>query len=145
MNVAMPHIPKPTVLFVDDEAMICRAMSLLFPRYELDIITATTLHEACVVLREVNVDIVVIDYRLANGENGGDVVDFIRKIRPELGSRILMISGDVSDGPYRTITNTLQLPFLPKPFDIGQLVLAVRRLLSQDLLPSARLGSKTAK
>ncbi len=145
MEFATPRPPKPTVLFVDDEAMICRAMSLLFPRHDLDIITASTVHEACVVLREVNVDVVVIDYRLNNGETGADVVEFIRKIRPELGTRILMISGDVSEGPYRMITNTLRLPFLPKPFDIGQVILSVRQLLSQDLLPGSLRGHSAAK
>ncbi len=135
MELATPRLPKPTVLFVDDEDMICEVMSQLFPRHGLDIITANTVHEACLALREVNVDAAVIDYRLAFGESGVEVVEFIRKIRPELGSRILMISGDVTDGPYRATTSGLKLPFLPKPFDIGQLVLTVRQLLAQDLLP----------
>jgi DNA-binding NtrC family response regulator len=145
MDLATPRQPKPTVLFVDDEEMICHVMSALFPRHDIDVITANTVHEACVALREVNIDALVIDYRLALGESGVDVVEFVRKIRPELGSRILMISGDVSDGPYNTITGDLRLPFLPKPFDIGQLVLSVRQLLAQDLLPGRINGNTIAK
>lgn len=144
MHLATPRPRRPTVLFVDDESMICRAMSLLFPRHDLDIITVNTVAEACTVLREVNVDAVVIDYRLDHGESGTDVVEFIRSTRPELNSRILMISGDVSDEPYRTITDRFRLPFLPKPFDIGQVILILRQLLARELRPAPAQGTAAA-
>ena len=144
MQLATPRPRKPTVLFVDDESMICRAMSLLFPRHGLDIITVNTVAEACTVLREVNVDAAVIDYRLEHGECGTDVVEFIRRIRPELNSRILMISGDVSDQPYHSITEKFRLPFLPKPFDIGQVILILRQLLARDLRPAPAQGTAAA-
>lgn len=114
------------VLVIDDEEEVCLAIEGLLETWGCIVMTATSGDAAISQLQEIGEvpDIVVSDYRLRDGENGGDV---IQRVRDLLGLKIpaIILTGDIA--PDRLIDiKALGYPMLHKPCEPD----ALRRLLA---------------
>ena len=111
---------RATVLVVDDEEVICRALDALLHRAGYDVITARTGGAAKELLAGRAIDCLVVDYRVPDVR--GDVV-FAYAIahQPHLARATVFITGDITDRAREAIEDT-GCPMILKPFDASVLL-----------------------
>ena len=84
---------KPTVLCVDDQEENLRIRVLLLQQFGCETFVA---HDATAAIRtatDEDIDLVLIDYHLANDETGEQVARYLRVLKPRLP--LIMLTGDV--------------------------------------------------
>jgi DNA-binding response OmpR family regulator len=110
-----------TVLYVDDEATIGRAVARWFERRGHVVHLAATIGAAQMVIADVDPDAVVIDVWLGE-ESGFELLSWIEDYRPHLGARVTFVTGELVDaGNSARVWRTLGRPVLQKPFELAQL------------------------
>lgn len=119
------------VLVIDDEEEVCLAVEGLLETWGCVVMTANSGDAALQQLEEIGEvpDVLLSDYRLRDGENGGDV---ILRIREFLNSDIpgIILTGDIA--PDRLVAiKALGFPMLHKPCEPADL----RQLLAKAVLP----------
>ncbi len=104
-----------SILFVDDEPML---LELYHETLEAmhRVLTADGVGAALAVLENEPVDAVLCDYRLPDGR-GEDVLDWLRKHRPDLLTRTAFLTG--ADVPRKQGEN---IPILKKPLEMERLI-----------------------
>lgn len=88
---------------------------------------ARTATEAQALLRGVDVDLVVIDFRLPD-VRGDEFLQWLAMENSELAKRSLFITGDFGEQALQAIETTGR-PYLLKPFELGIFVHELRSLL----------------
>lgn len=116
-----------TVLVVDDEPGIRRVLSRALTRLGHTVVLATTGEEACQVLETSQVDVVMMDLRMPS-MSGQTLYHAIASQWPELVGRVVVMSGDPEADDHESWLSLHDLPVLPKPFDIAQLLDLITRL-----------------
>ena len=110
-----------TVLYVDDEAGIRRAVVAWLTRRGHTVHTAASIGDAREVLNSQTIDGAFVDLSLGD-ESGLELRDWIEEHRPELSRNIVFVTGDpAADTQGRGRLETLGRPVLAKPFDLQQL------------------------
>jgi DNA-binding NtrC family response regulator len=110
-----------TVLFVDDEEPLRRAVRTALGRRGHTIHTASTLARAIHCLELYRFDGVFVDVWLG-GESGFDLVSWIENHQPRLAKRVVFVTGDLvlPDRMNREV-RALGLPVVGKPFAMAEL------------------------
>jgi DNA-binding NtrC family response regulator len=110
-----------TVLYVDDEDAIRRALRSWLMRRGHVVFTAGSADEARSVLESQSVDGVFIDIWLGT-ESGFDLFEWIDMHRPTVASNAVFVTGDIIRDPdvERSLA-ALERPVLTKPFELGEL------------------------
>ena len=110
-----------TVLYVDDEDAIRRALRSWLMRRGHVVFTAGSADEARSVLESQSVDGVFIDIWLGT-ESGFDLFEWIDMHRPAVASNAVFVTGDIIRDPdiERSLA-ALERPVLTKPFELGEL------------------------
>lgn len=113
------------VLYVDDDAGLCRLFSRLFSdETDLAISTAVSGAEGVDLIRSQNFDVIISDLRMP-GMNGLDFLAAARQERPE--ARRLLVSGQADFGDALEAINRVGIDrLLTKPWQIDDLRGAVR-------------------
>ncbi|HEY5647109.1 MAG TPA: response regulator, partial [Pseudomonadales bacterium] len=111
---------------VDDEPGIRRVLSRALTRIGHSVLLATTGEEACQVLESSRVDVVMMDLRMPS-MSGQTLYHVIASRWPDLVGRVVVMSGDPEATDHESWLGLHDLPVLPKPFDIAQLVDLVTR------------------
>ena len=70
---------------------------------------------------------VISDIRMPGAVNGAEVHDWIQKNRPELCSRIILISGDTANSETQAFLARSGTPCIEKPFRVQQLMSIVEK------------------
>lgn len=83
---------KPLVLCVDDQATNLQVRTLMLQQFGCSTLSAVDHQSALRAATESDVDVVVIDYHLADGETGEEVAHDLRIVRPQLP--LIMLTGD---------------------------------------------------
>jgi CheY-like chemotaxis protein len=110
------------IIFVDDEPLLCRALTLVLKRLGRVVLAFTDPREAIAQLAKSERPAVVIcDYRMP-GLTGLEVL----ALTPA-GIPFILISGDLAVGESEQLARVTA--FLPKPFKPEQLLAAVEPLL----------------
>ena len=84
---------KPTILCVDDMEEHLRIRVLLLQQFGCETLTAPDHTTAIRIAAENAIDLVLIDYHLANGETGEQVARDVRVLKPHVP--LVMLTGDV--------------------------------------------------
>jgi CheY-like chemotaxis protein len=85
---------KPTILCIDDRPMNLRVRTMLLEQFGCNTIAVEDYRSALrVVTERDDVDLLVIDYHLANGETGEDIARDVRNMRPQIP--LIMLTGDI--------------------------------------------------
>ena len=111
-----------TVLYVDDEAGIRRAVVAWLTRHGHTVHVAATLGDARDLLESESIDGAFVDLWLG-AESGLELRDWIDEHRPELSPNVVFVTGDPgadTDGRGSSLT-ALGRPVLAKPFDLQEL------------------------
>ncbi len=131
-----PAIQKPAVDFsrmeghvalVDDDAQVLDALRILLLSWGLDVTAAISGDDLCTKLDSAP-DVLLTDWRLAQGETGQQVVEKLCARFPQASISILVITGDSSVDNLE-ITRLSALPALHKPVKPARL----RAFLAQML------------
>lgn len=110
-----------TVLYVDDEDAIRRALRSWLVRRGHTVFTAGSSDEARAVLSSHDVDGVFIDIWLGD-ESGFDLFEWIDMHRPRVAENAVFVTGDIiRDAEVEKSLNALERPVLTKPFELGEL------------------------
>ncbi|HVX38105.1 MAG TPA: response regulator [Gemmatimonadaceae bacterium] len=110
-----------TILYVDDEAAIQRAIRSLLSRKGHTVLTAGSIAEARGVLAANAVDGALIDLWLGP-ESGFDLLEWIDMHQPHLLTRVAVVTGEVIFEPEtQRMLDLYQRPVLSKPFDMTEL------------------------
>jgi CheY-like chemotaxis protein len=84
---------RPTILCVDDRHWNLRVRAMLLEQFGCETISVQDHQSALRVFSERDdIDLLVLDYHLANGETGENVARDVRAIRPQIP--LIMLTGD---------------------------------------------------
>lgn len=86
----MPN--KPRVLCVDDRVENLRIRTMLLEQFGCETIAVEDHQSALRVVSETQVDLLVIDYHLADGHTGEEIARDVRVMRPDIP--LIMLTGD---------------------------------------------------
>lgn len=75
-------------------------------------------------------DVVICDLKMP-GKSGLDILLLLRKKRPDLARRFLLMTGDLGDSDRRHLSQ-VQIPVLRKPFTPTQLGEAVQAVMKRN-------------
>jgi DNA-binding NtrC family response regulator len=110
-----------TVLYVDDERAISRALSSWLGRRGHQVLTATSIAEAKSILESNAVDGAFIDLRLGT-ENGLDLFEWIDMNQPRVAENTAFVTGDIIRDPkIQQAMDQYARPVLVKPFELSEL------------------------
>lgn len=115
-----------SVVYIDDEAMLCRVVSMVLRRIDVQVATFTDAEEAVAHVTDSAPDLVICDYRMPK-MNGLEVLAALPDAIP-----FVLVSGDLNHGD---LSNEGVTAVLAKPFRPDQLNALVSGLL--DLKPTA--------
>jgi DNA-binding NtrC family response regulator len=110
-----------TLLYVDDEEMIGRAVARWFGRRGHTVHLAHSIASAQAMLAMHVPDALFIDVWLGT-ESGFELLSWIEEAHPELAERVTFVTGELANADKGDrVWRTLGRPVLQKPFDFGQL------------------------
>jgi two-component system nitrogen regulation response regulator GlnG len=116
--------PTPTVLVADDDQAIRTVLSHALGRAGFDVRTTGNASTLWQWVSDGEGDLVITDVIMPD-ENGLDLIPRIRKIRPEL--RIVVMSAHSTMLTAVKAAERGAFEYLPKPFDLNEMVNVVRR------------------
>ncbi|MFK8083586.1 MAG: hybrid sensor histidine kinase/response regulator [Granulosicoccus sp.] len=129
---ASDHVASLFILVVDDEEDVCLAIEGLLQTWGCIVMCASSGTAATHQLHEIGdiPNLIISDYRLRDGETGGDVITRVRKA---LNTNIpaIILSGDISPDRLQDI-RALGFPLLHKPCEPE----ALRQLIADETKPT---------
>lgn len=132
-----PSTPsRPQVLIVEDEPAIARCFATFLNRNGFDAVTAADGTIALGLLSAQRWDVMVIDFQLARGPQGDDVVRSGAARDPALPARTVFTTGDISEETQRRIASAGCFACLQKPFSLSILLDAARAIVERDGKPA---------
>lgn len=110
-----------TVLYVDDEVLIGKAVARWFGRRGHTVHLAASIADAQQAIARNTPDALFIDVWLGN-ESGFELMSWIEDSHPTLAERVTFVTGELaSDANDGRVWRTLGRPVLQKPFDLSDL------------------------
>lgn len=122
----------PSILVVDDEDGVCRALAQIGKAYGFEVITASNSDEGIQSYRDRlrsprPYDTVLLDINLRGGLNGIEVFHVLRRLDP--GVNVIATSGQFSEGDLQRFQEIGFAGFLPKPFTLEDFDQVVQEVL----------------
>lgn len=126
-----------TLLYVDDEENIGRAVARWFGRRGHTVHLAPNIATAQRLLAEHDPDVLFVDVWLGS-ESGFELMSWIEDTRPELAGRVTFVTGELADNSRSDrVWRTLGRPVLQKPFDFAQLEHQTNLALERGATPDS--------
>src|SRR5271168_954106 len=119
-----------TILVADDDRAIRTVLNQALGRLGHDVRTTGNASQLWRWVAEGDGDLVITDVVMPD-ENGLDLIPRIKKLRPEL--RIVVMSAQNTLLTAVKATERGAFEYLPKPFDLRELVRVVQRALAQSI------------
>ena len=116
---------KPPILLIEDEPSVIAFLRAALERRGYAVVDAASGEEGLKRLSKGRYAGVISDIRMPGAVNGAEVHDWIQKNRPELKSRIILISGDTANSETQTFLSQSGTPCLEKPFRVQQFIATV--------------------
>jgi len=115
------------ILVIEDEPSVIAFLRAALQRKGYAVENAASGAEGIERLREGRYAGVISDIRMPGAINGAEVHSWIQKNRPELSSRIILISGDTANGETQALLAQSGTPCIEKPFRVQQLISIVEK------------------
>jgi len=122
-----PHLPG-TILVIDDEPSVVRALAALLRRDGYRVATATNGRHALAQLQEQHYDVIVCDLRMPELD-GPAFYAILTRQYPALRQRVIFLTGDTSGEASRTFLTQSGRPWLRKPSPITTIRRAIQDVL----------------
>jgi len=130
-DVRPSGVDQSVILVADDEALVRNLVTLLLQHEGYLVLSAADGHEGLELSRKYSgvIDLLITDVEMPR-MNGTDLCSHLMKERP--GIKVLVMSGaDMTE----IVSQNVNLPFLPKPFDGDALKARVREILGIKVQP----------
>ena len=127
-------MPDHTVLFVDDEVNILKAISRLMRHEPLNVLTASCSDEAFALLEDHPTQVVVSDQRMPD-MNGADLLAMVRERHPDV-VRMMLTGYTEMDVAVDAINRGEIFRLITKPWDDQDLIATLRQALDHWELTS---------
>ena len=118
---------NPPILLIEDEPSVVAFLKAALQRKGYSVVDATSGAEGLQRLADGRYAGVISDIRMPGAVNGAEVHAWIQKNRPELGSKIILISGDTANSETQELLARSGTPCIEKPFRVHQLISVVER------------------
>ena len=119
-------VERPRLLAIEDEAAIRRFYERFFESHDYELVLAPTGTVALELLRGgAEFDVILLDIRLP-GVSGRALWRWMEMERPELCSRVVVVTGDILGESTRELVEQINRPYLEKPFSTPELLSTVR-------------------
>jgi DNA-binding NtrC family response regulator len=116
------------VLVVEDEEILLSFLKTALERGGFKVTGAGSAPEALSILEHGAFAVVVSDLRMPGGAGGAEVFDWVHEHRPDLASRFLFITGNVSDPFAVQVRERTGALFIEKPFRIALLIELIKKI-----------------
>jgi two-component system nitrogen regulation response regulator GlnG len=131
---------KDTILVADDDQAIRKVLSQALVRAGYDVQTTASASGLWAMVDSGAGDLVITDVMMPDG-NGLDLLPRIRKLRPDL--KIIVMSARNTLLTAVKATERGAFEYLPKPFDLNEVLAVVTRALaSRDAAPAPTMGGE---
>lgn len=127
------------ILVVDDEEAICELCTRSLQRYGYTVTSTTSSSQALELLKQQEFDLLLLDVRMPE-INGLEVMRQVRQFAPDIA--IVVITGYASIETAIEAVRQGAADFLPKPFQLDNLRLAVAEALAKRDLARERARSR---
>jgi len=127
MNTAAMPRPAASILVIEDEPSVSAFVRAALERRGYIVVEASSGIDGIARLQSASFAGVISDIRMPGSLNGADVHDWIRKNRPELSNRIILISGDTANSETQSLLASSPTPCLEKPFRVQKLISTVEK------------------
>jgi len=125
---AQPAISvKAPILLIEDEPSVIAFLRAALERRGYAVVHASSGEEGLKQLLLGQYAGVISDIRMPGAVNGAEVHEWIRKNRPELRSRVILISGDTANSETQAFLAQSGTPCIEKPFRVQQLIAVVEK------------------
>ena len=116
------------IAVAEDEPEMCEFLEKTLPTLGHEVVvTARTGQELVEKCRSAQPDLIISDIRMPGNVNGAEVHAWIQKNRPELRSRIILISGDTANSETQWRLIEQSTPCIEKPFRVQELISVVEK------------------
>ncbi len=124
-----PRTPdgKLSVLLIDDEEGLRRAVVNFLKRRGMHIVAVEDGGDALRVLRRESFDVIVSDVRMP-GMSGGEFLERLRRDHPAMVQRLIFTTGDTFAADTSTLLRDAGVPSLVKPYDFSKLEAVVHEV-----------------
>jgi DNA-binding NtrC family response regulator len=123
---AMPRTAA-IILVIEDEPSVSAFVRAALERRGYKVVLASSGAAGLQQLERGSFAGVISDIRMPGSINGADVHEWIRKHRPQMASRIILISGDTANSETQHLLASSQTPCLEKPFRVQKLISMVEK------------------
>jgi CheY-like chemotaxis protein len=115
------------ILLIEDEPSVSAFVRAALERRGYSIVSAESGEEGLRKLQGGTYVGVISDIRMPGEMNGADVHHWIRRNRPELQARIILISGDTANSETQWLLREQATPCIEKPFRVQELISVVEK------------------
>jgi DNA-binding NtrC family response regulator len=130
MNTQTPAGLAP-ILLIEDEPSVTAFLRAALERHGYAVANAASGAEGLSMLSGGKYSGVISDIRMPGTVNGAEVHAWIQKNRPELCSRIILISGDTANSETQAFLAQSRTPCIEKPFRLQQLMTIVEKTIGK--------------
>lgn len=115
------------ILLIEDEPSVIAFLHAALERKGYAVVNAASGAEGLERLSDGQYAGVISDIRMPGAVNGAEVHAWIQKNRPELRTRIILISGDTANSDTQAFLAQSGTPCIEKPFRVQQLISIVEK------------------
>jgi CheY-like chemotaxis protein len=115
------------ILLIEDEPSVIAFLRAALERKGYAVENASSGAEGLQRLSSGSYGGVISDIRMPGAVNGTEVHAWIRKHRPDLSARIILISGDTANSDTQAFLAQSGTPCIEKPFRVQQLISVVEK------------------
>jgi CheY-like chemotaxis protein len=115
------------ILLIEDEPSVIAFLHAALERKGYAVVNAASGAEGLERLSDGEFAGVISDIRMPGAVNGAEVHAWIQKNRPELRTRIILISGDTANSDTQAFLAQSGTPCIEKPFRVQQLISIVEK------------------
>ena len=127
MNLQATMFTGGPILLIQDEPSVIKFLRAALERKGYSVVNAGSGAEGLERLGAGRFAGVISDIRMPGTVNGAQVHAWIQKNRPELRTRIILISGDTANKETQTLLAQSGTPCIEKPFRVQQLIAVVEK------------------
>ena len=125
------------VLLVEDEEAVLEFERDVLAGAGAQVVSLTNLEEVKTRILKDSFDAVIIDGKMPNGGNAPQVHRWIAENRPGLEKHLMFTFSNAVEPEIRSFLHDNNIPYLVKPFEVGDLISQARRLLQKTLAATA--------
>ena len=115
------------ILLIEDEPSVTAFLRAALERRGYAVVNAASGAEGLERLNDGDYTGVISDIRMPGSVNGAEVHAWIQRNRPELCTRIILISGDTANSDTQALLAQSGTPCIEKPFRVHQLLTVVEK------------------